>query len=209
MTIKWGVDEIIEVPQKELVVTDYVQNKDYQLEKKPKGRGKIKSTSRKISEDFSIHIPEPYMGFSNLLVRTALIRSNEYSDKILPDCSSPRAAAHLCKHAAYYDQEHIIVLALNERLKLVAIHETAIGGRSGAGAARTDVLKVPFLTSSLGCILIHNHPSGDMLPSKEDLAFFHAVKESASCLQISVMDSLIVAARGYYSLSEEYPMNWD
>jgi DNA repair protein RadC len=150
----------------------------------------------------------PYGRFDRFLVRTALVRSDRFKAGKGPVLDHPGAVARLCRHLGDMDQEFFVTIATDARHRLVAIHETAVGGVADVGPALQNVLKIPLLTGARGVILLHNHPSGDPTPSKEDLRMTELSREQAKCIGTSVLDHIIVAADGYYSLMEQQVMPW-
>lgn len=70
-----------------------------------------------------------------------------------------------------------------------------------------DVLRVGLLNQAYAFVLVHNHPSGDPLPSQPDLEFTLRVRECAKLMQIDFLDHIILgsshdAEKGYYSFKE-------
>ena len=65
-----------------------------------------------------------------------------------------------------------------------------------------EVFNPAIRHSARGIIVIHNHPSGDVLPSDEDLTVTNRLVESGKILEIPVFDHLIISANGYFSFKE-------
>jgi hypothetical protein len=93
-----------------------------------------------------------YAGNAKYLVRTAIIRSEDWNSKAptrdAPTIRSSRDIAELTAHLAYADQEHMVSIALNNSMKLLAIHEVAVGHTSGVSQELRHIVKVAFLTSA-------------------------------------------------------------
>jgi proteasome lid subunit RPN8/RPN11 len=153
---------------------------------------------------------EPFTGHSQLLVRTALIRPESYRPGMVrPHIGNDRDAARLVRHMAYYDQEHVVTLAVDAKSELTAIHEAHIGTMSTAPAQARHVLKVGLMTGALGVVLVHNHPSGDPEPSVPDAVMTAAMEAAGMLLGLSVLDHVVVAAEGYASFQSERIYNWE
>jgi len=146
--------------------------------------------------------------YSGLLVRTALVRSADYESakKDLPTISSAGDVRMLLRHLATADQEFIVTLAMNNKNQVVAIHETAIGGTGTAGVEARHVLKIALLSNGIGVIVVHNHPSGNPSPSKEDASLTNALAASAKCIGLLLVDHVIVASGGHWSFLEHGAM---
>jgi DNA repair protein RadC len=149
-----------------------------------------------------------YDGKERFLVRTALLRHRDFHGGSAPKLGSPAAVARLCRHLAMMDQEHMATIAVNARMQLVAIHEVAVGPSDRLGIQVRDIVKIPMLTSAMGFSLVHNHPSGQPTPSAEDRAMTEAVEKAAQCIGVTMLDHVIVAADGWYSIHYEELGTW-
>ena len=143
-----------------------------------------------------------YDGNESLLVRTALIRAREWKEGLRspPALASSRDVAKLCQHLAYSAKEVATILALDVRKRVVAIHETGVGGSSGAPVDIPSVLQAVILTNATAFILVHNHPSGDPSPSEDDIALTRSLAKAAACIGATLVDSVVVAIGGTYSM---------
>ena len=65
------------------------------------------------------------------------------------------------------------------------------------------ILQAALLTNSVALVLAHNHPSGNLRPSRQDMEITKQVKEAAKLIRITVIDHLILTDAGYYSFSDE------
>jgi len=141
-----------------------------------------------------------YSGNSRFLVRTALIRAEGWdAEEQAPKITGPEDVAKLCQHLRYADVEYLVVITLDNKGALRAIHETSIGGKSSTQAHIDQLLKVATLTGSSGMFMVHNHPSGDPKPSQEDVTMTVRVAEACKCAGFVLMDHVIVGARGFLS----------
>ena len=67
----------------------------------------------------------------------------------------------------------------------------------------TVKMEAALLTNSVAIILAHNHPSGNLKPSRQDMEITKQVKEAARLMRITVLDHLILTDTGYYSFADE------
>ena len=65
------------------------------------------------------------------------------------------------------------------------------------------ILQSALLTNPVAIILAHNHPSGNLKPSRQDMEITKQVKEAARLMRITVLDHLILTDAGYYSFADE------
>jgi DNA repair protein RadC len=103
--------------------------------------------------------------------------------------------------------ESLRVIAVNTRMKLLAVEEISRGTINETLAYARDVLRVGLLHKAYGLILVHNHPSGDPAPSIQDLKFTQKVRDAAKLLEIQFLDHMILGSscdseKGYYSFKE-------
>lgn len=92
--------------------------------------------------------------------------------------------------------ERLLVLALDGRRRLLAEIELSRGGAHGAAVTPGDVFRPLIRAGATACILVHNHPSGDPTPSREDVVMTQAVQEIGCVVGIPLVDHIVVGARG-------------
>lgn len=140
--------------------------------------------------------------YHKYLVRTALIRSDKWHRGEGPVIQTSRDVADLAQHLAHADQEHMVVFATNAANELQAIHEVAVGGTSNITLELQHLVKIVMLTSAKFAFMVHNHPSGYYGPSYEDWGVTVAAYAGMQCVGATLVDHIIVAARGYYSFRD-------
>jgi DNA repair protein RadC len=99
--------------------------------------------------------------------------------------------------------EEFWILLLNRANKIIEKHRISQGGITGTVTDVRMILKIAIDSLATSMILCHNHPSGNLNPSEADLSITRRIRESASLMDITVLDHLIVAGRAYYSLADE------
>lgn len=99
--------------------------------------------------------------------------------------------------------EQFYVLLLSRSNKLLGIYEVSKGGFAGTVVDP----KIIFIAALKGCassiILAHNHPSGNLKPSKPDINITKRLVEVGYMLELPVVDHLIVTEDGFLSFAEE------
>jgi len=100
--------------------------------------------------------------------------------------------------------EQFKVLFLNRANKVLAIYELSTGGVSGTVADPKLVFAAALKVNASNIILCHNHPSGNLKPSKADEQLTLKLKEAGKYLDLPVIDHIIISAdSGYYSFADE------
>ena len=100
-------------------------------------------------------------------------------------------------------KEYFKVLFLNQSNQVLGYTLISEGGITETCADVRIILQAALLTNSVAIILAHNHPSGSMKPSRQDMEITKQVKEAARLMRITVTDHLILTDAGYYSFADE------
>ncbi len=90
---------------------------------------------------------------------------------------------------------------MNTQNRLLAYHEVSTGTLSASLVHPRELFRAAVLAGAANLILVHNHPSGDVTPSREDLALTRQLKEAARLLGFAVHDHVIIAHRSAASTS--------
>ena len=100
-------------------------------------------------------------------------------------------------------KEYFKVLLLNQANQVLGHTLISEGGITETCADVRVILQVALLTNSVAIILVHNHPSGNLKPSRQDIEITKQVKDAAQLMRITVLDHLIISDAGYYSFADE------
>ena len=99
--------------------------------------------------------------------------------------------------------EEFWLLLLNRANEVFARERLSIGGTSGTVVDLKLVLKTALDARASGFIAIHNHPSGNLEPSRADIELTEKLKQGGRILDLPMLDHLIISERGYYSFADE------
>lgn len=94
----------------------------------------------------------------------------------------------------------ILLNRANDVLKTVSISE---GGTAGTVVDPKKIFKMALDNNAAAIILGHNHPSGNLKPSEEDVKLTRKIKTAGNVLDIDVLDHVIVGMNMYYSFADE------
>lgn len=130
-------------------------------------------------------------------------RFNSVNDEIIHINNPRQAYDFLMRELKYEKQEHIKVLMLDVKSKLIKAETVAIGSISEVGITPREVFKKPVEYSAANIILAHNHPSGDATPSEADIDFTEKVAFVGKVLGISVVDHIVVTDDNWCSMRKE------
>lgn len=103
-------------------------------------------------------------------------------------------------------QEYFYVCYLDNQKNLIERKLLYMGTINKSVVHPREVFKYAYLTSASGLICIHNHPSGDLLPSKSDMELTKTLVEIGRIQGIEVLDHIIVSDESYFSFYENHFM---
>ena len=110
--------------------------------------------------------------------------------------------AAVCASMRRLDREYFRVLLLNTRHEILDVVDVSVGGLTSAPVHPREVFKEAIRRSAAAVILVHNHPSGDPEPSRDDLRITARLAEAGRILGIEVLDHVVVGDGRYVSLRE-------
>ena len=127
------------------------------------------------------------------------------------NCNCPAIAANCIQAILYsYDEfekekEHFFVLGMNNKSNIIYIDLVSIGTVSETIVHPREVFRYAILKGVSGILVVHNHPSGELMPSKEDLSTTKRLVECGKILGITILDHIICTHinNNFMSLKEE------
>ncbi|MFA5809678.1 MAG: DNA repair protein RadC [Thermoleophilia bacterium] len=138
-----------------------------------------------------------------------LAASIEFARRLLmPDegqgpIRSPRDACQAAASIRFEEKEHFLTLYLNARNVMIHKETVSIGSLNANIVHPREVFRPAIARAAAALILIHNHPSGDVTPSQEDLNLTARLVDAGRLLGIEVLDHVIVSSRSYLSFRSE------
>jgi DNA repair protein RadC len=103
------------------------------------------------------------------------------------------------RHVPSAAVEHFVVFGLNARNHVVSYEIVAKGEQSACPVTACNVFRTLILIGATATLLVHNHPSGELAPSSEDIAVTTRLRQAGTLLGVPVVDHVIVTDAGYYS----------
>lgn len=99
--------------------------------------------------------------------------------------------------------EQFKIMLTNRANKVLGIFELSTGGVSGTVADPKLIFAAAIKGAASGIIMAHNHPSGNLNPSRADIDLTRKIKEGGRLLEIQLLDHIILTSEGYYSFTDE------
>lgn len=100
-------------------------------------------------------------------------------------------------------QEHLLVVLLDNTNHLIDIITVYVGSLDTTVVRNAELFRPAIQRNSAGIIVVHNHPSGNAIPSPADTAFTEALIEPGKVLDIAVLDHLIIGRGEWVSMREQ------
>ncbi|WP_180955058.1 RadC family protein [Bacillus sp. V3-13] len=117
---------------------------------------------------------------------------------------SPEDGAKLLMNdMRFLSQEHFVCLYLNTKNQVLHRQTIFIGSLNASIVHPREVFKEAFRRSAASIICVHNHPSGDPSPSREDIEVTKRLAECGKIIGIEMLDHLIIGENKYVSLKEK------
>lgn len=99
-------------------------------------------------------------------------------------------------------EEYMYMICLNTKLMMTGVFEISHGNVNSSVVGTREVFQKALLANAVSIILMHNHPSGDCKPSREDIKVTERLKEAGNILGVEVLDHIIIGNE-YCSLKEK------
>lgn len=114
--------------------------------------------------------------------------------------SSHDVADLLMERLRYEKKEHFKSILVNTKGEILSVDTVSIGALSSTVVHPREVFSSAVRKSAAGVIFVHNHPSGDPLPSEEDIVTTKRLVKSGEILGIRVLDHIIIGDGEFSSL---------
>jgi len=117
--------------------------------------------------------------------------------------SFPLDVLPLIRHYGDRKQEHFICISLNGANEVIAHRVVSVGLVNKTQVHPREVFADPITDRASAIIVAHNHPSGGISPSKEDIEITSQLKAAGETLGIKLLDHIIFNQKDYYSFLEK------
>lgn len=101
-----------------------------------------------------------------------------------------------------WKKEHFIGIYLNARLEVEQVELISLGTVNANLVHPRETFKPALVNSATGVVVLHNHPTGDVEPSEDDLEITKRLVEAGKILGIEVYDHIIFSDKKYYSFKD-------
>lgn len=145
--------------------------------------------------------PDYHPRYQGMKCRVYLVRENSVNEEIRINNSED--AYDLVKDELINsDREIMLSILLTTKNTLIGVETVCIGSVQSCAVRSADIFKGALLANAVSIVLCHNHPSGSLSPSMEDLKVTQLMQEAGNILGIKVQDHIIISHEGYKSLND-------
>lgn len=117
---------------------------------------------------------------------------------------NPRTVAdYYMEDLRHRETECLMLLSLNGKGALIGETILSIGTVNASLASPREIFLEAFKQKAVSILILHNHPSGDATPSRQDVELTERVKKSGELLGVTLVDHIIIGDNTYVSLKEE------
>jgi len=100
-------------------------------------------------------------------------------------------------------KEFMWILLLNNANRVLGMAKIGEGDVKGVLVNAREIIQLGICTNAVGVIMVHNHPSGQLIPSNADINLTQKIKDITSLFDMTLLDHLIITSEGYYSFADE------
>lgn len=119
---------------------------------------------------------------------------------------SPDNVDHLARvflHLPEQSEEYLYMVCMNTKNVITSVFELSHGSVNSSIFSVREMFQKALLANAVSVILMHNHPSGDCTPSRQDVEVTKRAVQAGDILGVQVLDHLIIGDKGYCSLKEK------
>jgi len=151
-----------------------------------------------------------YHGISNAKAATLLAAvelgkriSTTKAEDTFKITSPQDVSALVMEDMRYYKKEYFKIILLDTKNKVIDIMTISIGSLNSSIVHPREVFLEAVKKSSASIVLLHNHPSGEVQPSREDINITQRLIKAGEIMGIKVLDHIIIGDGKYLSFKEE------
>lgn len=162
-----------------------------------KGTAKKRKTTRPLKKHYQYIIPQ----YRLILVKEPGVKPTKITD--------PISFHHFIQPLTQYSEEHFVAFHLDAKFQVIGYHEVSKGTLNASLVHPREVFKAALLSNAYAIIVAHNHPSGSVSASREDIETTKQLIKAGKIMGVNVIDHCIVSSESMNSLRETECYLWD
>ena len=188
-TKEYSAKELASILIKELEGIKNLNIVNYERLKNIKGIGEAKACELLASIELGKRINREVVSLNDVILNKTSLVFDYYKDRL-----------------SNLNQEYFYCVYLDNKKKVIKDKLLFIGTLNYSVVHPREVFKNAYLVSASGIILVHNHPTGNVIPSKQDIDLTKNIISVGNILGIKVVDHVIIGKNNYYSFLENGDM---
>ena len=188
-TKEYSAKELASILIKELEGIKNLNIVNYERLKNIKGIGEAKACELLASIELGKRINREVVSLNDVILNKTSLVFDYYKDRL-----------------SNLNQEYFYCVYLDNKKKVIKDKLLFIGTLNYSVVHPREVFKNAYLVSAAGIILVHNHPTGNVIPSKQDIDLTKNIISVGNILGIKVVDHVIIGKNNYYSFLENGDM---
>lgn len=128
--------------------------------------------------------------------------AKEKAEKALRFNKPSTVAEYFMEELRHEEKENILLLSLDNKMQLIEKYVLSVGTVNASLLSSREVFVQALKDRASNVMLLHNHPSGDPVPSEQDILITNKIKEAGLLLDIPLIDHIIIGSGCYISLKE-------
>lgn len=137
--------------------------------------------------------------------RTILVKEHEVEYGEI-ECNNAQLVVNMLNDVFRLDkhaEEYCYMLCMNTKSRIIGVFEISHGTVDAAIVTPRDVLMKALLVGARHFVVAHNHPSGDVTASLQDLDLYYSLKQASELIGVNMIDFIIVGRDKYKSFCED------
>ena len=110
---------------------------------------------------------------------------------------------YLYSSMGFLNREIFKTVFLNVKNEIIKIDDLFVGTVNESPVYPREIMRKAFIYNAVSIIIVHNHPSGDVTPSRGDILVTEKIKNICDTMDISLLDHIIIGKDKYYSFAEK------
>ena len=127
----------------------------------------------------------------------------EVAENIILSPEGVKALSNDCLDFEHLAEEYVVAIATTTKGEVLGLFEISHGVVDASLISPRELFLRLLLCGATSFIMAHNHPSGDISPSKQDIDVYRRILECSKLMNISLLDNVIVGSEGIYSFRQE------
>lgn len=107
----------------------------------------------------------------------------------------------------HLEKEHLVLVMLDNRCRLIKDKVLSVGTSTGSMVSIREIFKEALDNRAASVVLLHNHPSGNPSPSREDMKVTRSVLEAGKIIGIELLDHIVIGDNSYFSFKQMQYIN--